>query len=1356
MAAAAAPQPLISGVFFGTSEANTARDDHDDDTIVVNPQRLSFSVGPASPLSEEAAKGVYTDVAVQPIDRARRGDMPMALWRCDHILTDFLVAICGSRRAVPPNDFRQNPLMFADFIYEEGTAGRKGAPERFWCHRRETETSTDGKEQTLDVWRTPDNTVISSDSFPVRWFYMLGGHSHFPDVVTVEMEVNTIACETSDSAIDVELGIEVTTRWYDPTFHSPEFEKSRGLAVFTRSIPYITLDNFNRVTEARANNMGTDFDAGAGESLFSRDRHSGCAVLSADGDPPGVLCHRQSFQRKMKAAFARDGKSSIRDFPFDSLDFDIDIRLPGAATRGDADCSRVLVPLDFQVKLRDATPPNWQFLPIRVSNTSDGARGYEQHVTATISMQRKPQFFIRRVFVPFIIMTSMAFLAFPFNLHTNEKGGASTTASSTEFTSETQDPDAYENRIETVLLVLFTLITYQQSFSADHHPVVPFLTNADRFAAACLGVCCFVMLESITFFLADDLIVAFVSLVVKLQTIDYLYIWCWLCIGLTIMLPLVIQGDEHDSLIKYFMWGTFVLGTVSVLESVGTTWKSVIGTDRLAAKVDKIVGLALFSAWVIYSLQFWWQLQAARLRTRRESSDWEADARQAPNRNCELKGTKNNTNFLYDGHSSTIRRRWLQALKAFEEIVNYEIKRQGKSGDTSDTSDRSFPNIPIIKSPEAYIYSPKRPCHCEVCQTRRGLRSEAAEEMRSFLAKSDIAQMSGPIAEILGSAGITVKYLRQVFGDGKGAADLTTVLKQAGVVARSHAVKITIAIADAVEIERDFQKHDDEVEKRRQIESHPHDADDDTSDADDVVIFRPCTFLALQGSPSYLFKFLGVHGRVMPMKSLKQRLNAYLSIMIAEFTTMKVGNSSFDRSLETLSNLVMAMEIFCTELGDADYVFAMRTFTGDERYFGDECVCLHTQLWSGYLASLPIQAWPQSTGLDVGPLALIIEIGSGSIKHRVARHKRPIKEFKDMGAVVTQHVVEDNDPDFNVYASDFFTVLRTMVQSLEAPHHFGPHVSVEVGRDDKAVRFKFQGGNCELASGEDYFMHSPVSMKDLYSTLGLEAAIQHLLGDTSQIHNLNHVFLIGTGNLRKMREEHNRMPDGNIAVRPGNRFDEILAALGEYCRWKLEAHFGKQCYLNTHVLSGEEESKFENLAYVKALQFAAKPPNFSLSRRRPRRSRSMAPEQRSQAESRFNSAPSACGAHTLELVFDDVPEARREHVQKSLWSLEGLSTCGWGHGTCQYSLSKETKTRVSGPREHRELSRSLGVGLTRIQTEFRESGLNEITMAAGVDETKVRTIVQEVRHEVRQMIRSEAPFLRVGGRSSRSRVSGHF
>lgn len=73
----------------------------------------------------------------------------------------------------------------------------------------------------------------------------------------------------------------------------------------------------------------------------------------------------------------------------------------------------------------------------------------------------------------------MSFLAFPFNLQkASLPVEANTTLSNPA--DAVQNPDEYDDRIGTVLLVLFTLITYQQSFSTDHLPVVSFLTTAVR------------------------------------------------------------------------------------------------------------------------------------------------------------------------------------------------------------------------------------------------------------------------------------------------------------------------------------------------------------------------------------------------------------------------------------------------------------------------------------------------------------------------------------------------------------------------------------------------------------------------------------------------------------------------------------------------------------------------------------------------------------------------------------------------------------------------------------------------------------------------------------------------------------
>lgn len=247
---------------------------------------------------------------------------------------------------------------------------------------------------------------------------------------------------------------------------------------------------------------------------------------------------------------------------------------------------------------------------------------------------------------------------------------------------------------------------------------------------------------------------------------------------------------------------------------------------------------------------------------------------------------------------------------------------------------------------------------------------------------------------------LAITDLQQVYENGQ--VDLTNVLRKAGVLTTSHAVRITSAIADAVRIDTVRRRQDavsraDSVRRGREDKATRkqramnYDATDET-DGEDAP-FKAPSFLALQGSPTYLWRAMGIEGHVLPMSLVFRRLNDELEdIYMCEEFVQPCEERDMRDKLDVLANLMMSLEILLTELGNFEYVFALRTFKGDVSYFGEQPVYLHTQLWSGYLATLPRQLWPESEDSrkdgvtpENASLALVIEIGSGTIKYRLAR-----------------------------------------------------------------------------------------------------------------------------------------------------------------------------------------------------------------------------------------------------------------------------------------------------------------------------------------------------------------------------------
>lgn len=178
----------------------------------------------------------------------------------------------------------------------------------------------------------------------------------------------------------------------DPHFHSPEFANCVGQVMNTRSIPSITIDGMKRVATS-GRELGDQEEAG--DSEYASDPHSGQVILSEDGDPPGVLCHKQHFRSVLQAVQSCEGQGRIGDFPYDSMDFELHVKLQGSATVGDTDCSRVLLPLDFRVNLDGSAPPNWQVLPVSPSglHRQEGSLGCSLSATYVIPIvaRAKPE-----------------------------------------------------------------------------------------------------------------------------------------------------------------------------------------------------------------------------------------------------------------------------------------------------------------------------------------------------------------------------------------------------------------------------------------------------------------------------------------------------------------------------------------------------------------------------------------------------------------------------------------------------------------------------------------------------------------------------------------------------------------------------------------------------------------------------------------------------------------------------------------------------------------------------------------------------------------------------------------------------
>lgn len=273
-------------------------------------------------------------------------------------------------------------------------------------------------------------------------------------------------------------------------------------------------------------------------------------------------------------------------------------------------------------------------------------------------------------------------------------------------------------------------------------------------------------------------------------------------------------------------------------------------------------------------------------------------------------------------------------------------------------------------------------------------------------------------------------------------------------------------------------------------------------------------------------------------------------------------------------------------------------------------------------------------------------------------------------------------------------------------------------------------------------------MSDLYDALGVEGAVNMLLreGDRDRF---KHAFLIGTGTLRKLREVQNRMPDGALAWRHGNRLDEIISSLGQYCGWKLGTNFNCDVSMSTHILTGEEESHREFFAYAQALKYAHKYIDPEFRRRRGRLSSASSAPSRAGSVSRSGGkrvkSPSgrATDGPPTELTFKDISASKRSLVQNTLWKPKTVvHTCGWGHGTCQYSCGPDVSS-IGGTSGGMRFA-SIPIGLSTITTRLKEFGLVHDEGCDNVEE-----IVDVLRQELRKKIRQEAPFLGPNSTSGR-------
>eukprot|EP00729_Bicosta_minor_P021812 gene21812-477_t len=283
-----------------------------------------------------------------------------------------------------------DPRTLTDNVIVEGSNGG-GAAEDQHPMLMSAPNEIDGSNKKGGKrWKTLGCTPSLHHNSLLQDFFELGGYRCFPDAVMCEvMFRELLAVDAVNCTYTVDFIL--TTRWYDRTFDTPQYQGRSNIEVFAKTIPHLTIKDVDFSFEGK--NIP---DVGR----IGDEHHQGFVHLRRAKDPPGVLYRSQRIQVKLRDV------NTLEMFPFDKQILELCLRLPGSDDPSSIDYGKVILPLNVVMQLAN-DPIDWQVYPATAS--SRRSRGDRQMFVATLHVKRKPRYYEINIFLALFLISTLIF-----------------------------------------------------------------------------------------------------------------------------------------------------------------------------------------------------------------------------------------------------------------------------------------------------------------------------------------------------------------------------------------------------------------------------------------------------------------------------------------------------------------------------------------------------------------------------------------------------------------------------------------------------------------------------------------------------------------------------------------------------------------------------------------------------------------------------------------------------------------------------------------------------------------------------------------------------------------------------------
>ena len=392
-------------------------------------------------------------------------------------------------------------------------------------------------------------------------------------------------------------------------------------------------------------------------------------------------------------------------------------------------------------------------------------------------------------------------------------------------------------------------------------------------------------------------------------------------------------------------------------------------------------------------------------------------------------------------------------------------------------------------------------CHCSACDDRRKYKEPSKDIITLCLAAGIERWRAVAMSKQFDSHGVTHELLKSIFDAKAGTVAIQELLD-----------KLKIELADSVKIMAALGGGN-----KLKIDGYP------------------AQVLALQGSSSYLMKYLGLTGQLVPMPEFKSRL-------VAELTKFKSGTADLD--MTNTANVIFAHTILQSTLTDAEYVYSQRTF----KWKGpnpDGKFVVASQVWSGYLVSRK-DDW--SSGGAIG-----VDIGTGKMAFGYAEMGREGADTELPSIKSIDLSKKESSPD------KFFEELARAIECMDTRNllpYSKPKKTIDLEETDTDRLAEI----CE-----------PL-------LLALVDVLKHLESQDVQITGREPIFFFGT---MKMRDWLTKME-----AKHGGRCFEMLKGASVFMEMKMpEMRKGSKHKIHFDICPQIDEAKSEHLAFKLALKW---------------------------------------------------------------------------------------------------------------------------------------------------------------------------